>query len=244
LNKPLNGLKVLGLIPARGGSKGVPHKNIKLLCGKPLLQYTAETALAANRLSRIVLSTEDEEIAEMGKACGLEVPFMRPAELAEDQTPMLPVVQHALTWLEKRGQRFDAVCLLQPTNPLRTAAVIDGCIELLETSDADCAVTVLPVPAEHNPHWVYFKDKDGSLRLSTGEAMPISRRQDLPEAFHREGSVYVTRRNIVIEENSLYGKRVVGYPMHREHSVNIDNMSDWQRAEILLAGVNHETVRT
>lgn len=230
-------LKVLGLIPARGGSKGVPHKNIRLLCGKPLLQYTAAAALAAKGLAQVVLSTEDEEIAEVGRFCGLHVPFMRPPELAEDQTPMLPVVQHALTWFEKRGQQFDAVCLLQPTNPLRTAAVIDGCIALLEKSHADAAVTVLAVPAEHNPHWVYFKDEAGALRLSTGEAMPISRRQDLPEAFHREGSVYVSRRDVVMEEHSLYGKRVVGYQMNGEQSVNIDTLSDWQRAEKLLTGI-------
>lgn len=230
-------MRILGLIPARGGSKGVPHKNIKALCGRPLLQYTADSALAATRLSQVVLSTEDEEIADVGRYCGLEVPFMRPPELAEDETPMLPVVQHALTWFEKRGQPFDAVCLLQPTNPLRTAAVIDGCIELFIESGADAAVTVLPVPAEHNPHWVYFRGEDGALRLSTGEAMPISRRQELPEAFHREGSVYVSRRKVVMEENSLYGRRVVGYPLKAECSVNIDNLSDWQRAEKLLLGM-------
>src|SRR5262249_52826405 len=154
----------------------------------------------------------------VGRACGLEVPFLRPAELAEDQAPMLPVVQHALTWFEKRNQRFDAICLLQPTNPLRTAVVIDECIDLLEKSDADAVVTVLTVPAEFNPHWVYFKNADGSLRLSTGESRPIARRQDLPEAFHREGSVYVTRRNVVMEENSLYGKRVVGFPLDSKQS--------------------------
>jgi CMP-N,N'-diacetyllegionaminic acid synthase len=227
-------MQVLGLIPARGGSKGVSRKNVRSLCGRPLLQYTADSALAARRLSQVVLSTEDEEIADVGRYCGLQVPFLRPPELAEDQTPMLPVVQHALTWFEKRGQRFDAVCLLQPTNPLRSSAIIDGCIELFEESQADAAVTVLPVPAEHNPHWVYFKGDDGALRLSTGEAMPISRRQDLPEAFHREGSVYVSRRDVVMEENSLYGRRVVGYPLKAEYSVNIDNLSDWHRAEKLL----------
>ncbi len=227
-------MRILGLIPARGGSKGVPHKNIRVLCGKPLLQYTADAALASRRLARVVLSTEDEEIADVGRYCGIEVPFMRPAELAEDETPMLPVVQHALTWFEKRGERFDALCLLQPTNPLRTTATIDGCIELFEKHEPDALITILPVPAEYNPHWVYYKSQDGGLRLSTGEAMPISRRQDLPEAFHREGSIYITRRDVVMEEQSLYGKRVLGYPLHAEQSVNIDHMRDWQRAEQLL----------
>jgi CMP-N-acetylneuraminic acid synthetase len=229
-------MRVLGLIPARGGSKGIPRKNIRPLGGKPLLQYSAESALAARRLARVVLSTDDEEIAKIGLECGLEVPFLRPAELAEDTTPTLPVVQHAIRWLESEGERFDAVCLLQPTNPFRRAEHIDDCIDLLEKSGADSAVSLLPVPAEYNPHWVYFQDEEGSLRLSTGEETPIPRRQALPPAFHREGSVYVTRRNVVMDENSLYGKRVVGYLMEADSSVNIDNQEDWERAVRMLSG--------
>lgn len=228
--------KVLGLIPARGASKGVPRKNIKLLCGKPLLEYTAESALACRFLSRVILSTDDEEVAEVGLRCGLEVPFLRPAELAADDTPMLPVVQHSVRWMEQLGERFDAICLLQPTNPLRRAKDIDGCIELLMQSEADAVVTVLPVPAEYNPHWVYFEDNDGGLYLSTGDPSPIARRQDLPPAFHREGSVYVTRRDVVMEGNSLYGERLIGYRLDSAASVNIDTTEDWQRAAVMLSG--------
>lgn len=227
-------MNVLGLIPARGGSKGVPRKNIKPLAGKPLLNYTAQAALASKHLTRVILSTEDDEIAAVGRACGVEVPFLRPAELAQDTTPTLPVVQHALQFLEEQGSHFDAVCLLQPTNPLRRAADIDGCIELLEREQADTVFTVLAVPAEHNPHWVYFRNGDGSLRLSTGEASPIPRRQDLPPAYHREGSVYVTRQDVVMVNHSLYGARVLGYEIERRRSVNIDTVSDWARAEALL----------
>jgi len=227
-------LRVLGLIPARGGSKGVPRKNIRLLCGKPLLQYTAEAALSAHLLSHVILSTEDEEIAQVGRRCGLDVPFLRPAELAQDHTPTLPVVQHAVNWMETHGEHFDAICLLQPTNPLRLPQVIDACIELLKQSEVDAVVTILPVPAEYNPHWVYFQDEDGLLRLSTGELDPIPRRQSLPVAFHREGSVYVTRRNIVMAQNSLCGRSLVGYPLDPEQSVNIDGLEDWERAERLL----------
>lgn len=227
-------MRVLGLIPARGGSKGVPRKNIRLLCGKPLLQYTAEAALAAHLLSHVILSTEDEEIAQVGRQCGLDVPFLRPAELAQDDTPTLPVVQHAVNWMEKHGEHFDAICLLQPTNPLRLPLVIDACIELLKQSDVDAVVTILPVPAEYNPHWVYFQDEDGLLRLSTGELDPVPRRQSLPVAFHREGSVYAMRRNIVMEQNSLCGRSLVGYPLDPEQSVNIDGLEDWERAERLL----------
>ena len=232
-------MKTLAIIPARGGSKGIPRKNIRPLCGKPLLQYTAESALAARRLSRVILSTEDEEIAEVGMLCGLEVPFLRPTELAQDNTPMLPVIQHAVWWMETLGLHFDAICLLQPTNPVRRPEDIDACIELLEDSNADAVVTLLPVPPEYNPHWVYFQDDAGLLHLSTSEATPVPRRQDLPPAFHREGSVYVTRRDVVVEDNSLYGKRLVGYLLAPEQSVNIDRPEDWERAErLLLAGVN------
>jgi CMP-N-acetylneuraminic acid synthetase len=230
-------MRVLGIIPARGGSKGVARKNVRALCGRPLLAYTADAALSARCLSRVVLTTEDEEIARIGRECGLEVPFMRPAELAADDTPMLPVVRHAILTLEDMGDCFDAICLLQPTNPLRDASLIDACIELLAGEGADSVVTVLPVPHEHNPHWVYFRDDDGALRLSTGEPAPIARRQDLPPAFHREGSVYVTRRDVVVHRNSLYGDRLLGLPVEPERCVNIDSIDDWHRAERLVGAV-------
>ncbi|MFL6200264.1 MAG: cytidylyltransferase domain-containing protein [Thermoanaerobaculia bacterium] len=229
-------MRVLGIVPARGGSKGIPGKNVRLLGGKPLLAWTAEAALAARRLSRVVLTTDDERIAEVGRACGLEVPFLRPAELAQDDTPTLPVLRHAVAELEKAGDRFDAVCLLQPTSPFRRADDIDGCIELLETG-LDAVVSVLPVPPEHNPHWVYFRDGDGLLRLATGEEQPIPRRQELPPAFHRDGAVYVTRRDVLMEGNSLYGKRLGGYLIEAlidSRGVNLDTPADWERAEKLV----------
>ena len=226
-------MRVLGVVPARGGSKGIPRKNVRLLAGRPLLAWTAEAALAARRLARVVLTTDDEEIAEVGRRCGLEVPFLRPAELALDDTPTLPVLQHAVAELERAGDRFDAVCLLQPTSPLRRAGDIDGCIDLLETSGLDAVVSVLPVPPEHNPHWVYFRDGEGLLRLATGEDQPIPRRQELPPAFHRDGAVYVTRRDVLMNGNSLFGRRLGGY-LADSRSVNLDTPADWERAERLF----------
>lgn len=199
-----------------------------------MLQYTAEAALEARHLTRVILSTESDEIANVGRQCNLEVLFQRPPELSRDETPMLPVVQHALAFMERLGERLDAVCLLQPTNPLRRGEDIDACIELFQTSQADAVISVLPVPSEHNPHWVYFTDESGALRLSTGESEPIPRRQDLPPAYHREGSVYVTRRSTLVEGGNLYGKRLLGYVMDHHRSVNIDNLDDWERAEQLL----------
>lgn len=226
-------MRVLGLIPARGGSKGIPGKNVRLLGGRPLLAHTAEVARAARRLSRVVLSTDDEGIAEVGRSCGLEVPFLRQVELAHDETPTLPVVQHAVAELERAGDRFDAVCLLQPTSPLRRPEDVDGCIEMLEERELDAVVSVLPVPPEHNPHWVYFRDGEGLLRLATGEEQPIPRRQELPPAFHRDGSIYVTRRDVLLA-GSLYGRRLGGY-LASGRSVNLDTPADWERAERLIA---------
>jgi CMP-N-acetylneuraminic acid synthetase len=226
--------RVLGLIPARGGSKSVPRKNVRPLNGRPLLAYTAEAALAARRLTRVVLSTEDAEIASVGRALGLDVPFERPATLAEDDTPTLPVVQHALRSLEARGERYDLVCLLQPTMPFRDPGEIDGCIDLLERRDADAVVTVRRVPTEYNPHWVYFMDAGEALRLSTGARSPIPRRQALPAAFHRDGAVYVVRTSVVLEQGSLYGDRLYGYEVDSPRRANIDTLDDWDRAERLL----------
>ncbi|CAN5348714.1 acylneuraminate cytidylyltransferase family protein [soil metagenome] len=232
-------MKVLGLIPARGGSKEVPRKNVRPLAGKPLLAWTIETALAARCLDRVVVSTDDDEIAEVGLAYHAEVPFRRPPELAADETPMLPVVRHAIQCLEETGDRFDAVCLLQPTTPFRRPEDIDGCIELLESTVADSVVSVVPVPTDHNPYWVYFEDGAGWLRLSTGGIEPISRRQDLPCAYCRDGAVYVTRRDVVIERSSLYGDRLAGYHTDSGYSVNVDTLEDWARAESTLSQRQH-----
>jgi CMP-N,N'-diacetyllegionaminic acid synthase len=230
-------MRVLGVIPARGGSKGISRKNVALLNGKPLIAYTIEAAKQSARLTRTIVSTEDPEIATTAERFGAEAPFVRPAELARDETPMLPVLIHAVGWIEDQGEKFDAVCLLQPTNPMRTASDIDGCIELMERSEADTVFTVLTVPQHYNPHWVYESDSNGNLRLSTGEHNPIPRRQQLPPAFHREGSVYIVKRNVLMEQNTLYGPRVCGYRMKAERSVNIDEPSDWKRAATLVAGV-------
>jgi CMP-N-acetylneuraminic acid synthetase len=226
-------MRVLGIVTARGGSKGVPGKNIRSLAGKPLIAWTAEAALGAKSLARVILTTDDERIADVGRRCGLEVPFMRPPELAADNTPTMPVLQHAITMLESAGDRYDAVCLLQPTHPLRPAGLIDGCIDLMTRSGADAVVTVLPVPHHFNPHWLYEQDSGGMLVLATGEANPIPRRQELPPAYRREGSVYLTRCNVLMA-GSLYGARLKGYPVDESQDLDIDTLEDWERAEAVL----------
>jgi CMP-N,N'-diacetyllegionaminic acid synthase len=224
-------MRILGLIPARGGSKGVPRKNIRLLGGKPLLAYTTEPALKVKSLSRVILSTDDPEIASIGMQLGLDVPFLRPAELAEDTTPTLPVVKHALKFLKDAGEEFDAVCLLQPTNPLRNSEDIEASIEKFISGGYDSLVSMLEVPHEHNPYWVFFEDEEGLLHLSTGGTEPIPRRQMLPKAYHREGSIYITKTNVILDKNSLFGDKIGGYLMKTACPINIDTMEDWKVAE-------------
>jgi CMP-N,N'-diacetyllegionaminic acid synthase len=232
-------VRTLGLIPARGGSTRIPRKAVKLLAGKPLLAYTAESAQEARRLTRIVLSTDDEEIAALGRWLGLEVPFRRPADLADHDTPMLATVRHAVKMLEDAGEQIDAVCLLQPTAPMRTARQIDACIDLLDRSGADAVVTIVPIPSEYHPAWAYRAGPDDEIRLWAGARDPITRRQDLEPAFCRSGDVYVTRRDVIVEHNSLYGGHVLGYPVDPGSTINLNEPEDWRRAEALLSLDQH-----
>jgi len=224
-------MKILGLIPARGGSKGVPRKNIKPLAGKPLLAYTAEQALASKLLDRVILSTNDEEIAEVGRKCGLEVPFMRPDELAQDNSGSLGVVKHALAFFERQGEFFDAVCLLQVTSPYRPDGAIDEVIELFKKKRPDSLVSVQRVPDEFNPHWIFEIGENGYLHIATGEKKIIPRRQELPPAYHRDGAIYITSAECIKTKESLIGEKIVAYPIESPVLINIDTMEDWERAE-------------
>lgn len=219
---------VLGIVPARGGSKGIPRKNIRPLAGKPLLEYTAAAVLAAKSLSRTILSTEDSQIAAIGKSAGLEVPFLRPAELAVDSTPMIDVVLHALRWAESEGISYDAVCILQPTSPLRSAATVDRCISLLWERDVDSVISIRPVPTEFNPHWVYFETTDGLLQPSMKNCPEVPCRQQLPRAFHADGSIFLARTETVVEEHTLKGKRMLGLVSPEQESVDLDTEEQWQ----------------
>lgn len=234
-NSNVKSLFVLGVITARGGSKGVERKNIRSLGGEPLISYTIRAALGASLLSRVIVSTDDAEIAATCTRYGASVPFVRPSALAEDNTPTLPVLKHAARWYEENEGSIDAVCLLQPTNPFRPSRWIDGCVARFLQTGADSVVTVLPVPCEYNPHWVYFESGNGALELSTGGCDPIPRRQLLPNAWHREGSVYVCSRDTLLEGSSLFGSKLVGYRVSRRWSANIDTEADWREVEDRLA---------
>ncbi len=227
-------MKVIAIIPARSGSKGVPGKNIRLLGSKPLLQYSAEAALNAEMVNNTILSTDSENIATIAKNCGVEVPFIRPEELATDKASSIDVVIHAINFLEEQGKFFDAVCLLQPTNPFRAKGFIDRAIKQFIQKDADCLISVLPVPHEFNPHWIFEPDKKGGLSIATGEKEIIRRRQDLPAAFFRDGSIYITKTSVIKEQRSFYGNHIAYIESDPLFYVNIDNENDWLKAESKL----------
>lgn len=217
---------VLGIVPARGGSKGIPGKNIRQLAGKPLLAHTAIAAKKSTYLSRILLTTDDAEIARVGKQAGLEVPFIRPAELALDSTPMIDVVLHVLQWVRERGERYDAICLLQPTSPLRSGETIDRCIRSLWHRGVDTVVSVRPVPHEYNPYWVFVETGEGLLERSVRDR-EISCRQQLPNAYRCDGGVYVVRTPVIIENHALYGQTTLGVPSPESEAFDLDTEEQW-----------------
>ncbi len=227
-------MRVLGLVPARGGSVGVPRKNIRLLHGKPLLFYTAECAAKARSLARVVLTTDDEEIADVGRSAGLEVPFLRPAELSRGDTPSLPVAQHAVRFLEAQGDRFDAVCLLQPTSPLRDPSDIDGAVDLLERTGADSVISFVDVGEKH-PARMKVVEADGRVvDPPFAESVEGQRRQDLPKLYLRDGSIYLTRRDVLMERGSFKGDDCRAFLVPAERAVNIDTPWDLFLAEQAL----------
>ncbi|MCH8536093.1 MAG: acylneuraminate cytidylyltransferase family protein [Flavobacteriaceae bacterium] len=231
MNNKIN--RILAIIPARGGSKGVPRKNIKELGGKPLLAYTAEAALASKWIDSVILSSEDEEIIKVAKDYGVEVPFVRPQELAQDQSGSIEVVEHAIKFFEEKGAYFDAVILLQATSPFREEGFIDRAVQKFIDSGADALVSVLPVPHEFNPHWVFEADNNDNLSIATGEKHIIKRRQDLPKAYFRDGSIYITKTE-VLKKGSFFGEKLTYIESNPKLYVNIDTMEDWKKAEEMV----------
>ena len=232
--------QVLGIIPARGGSKGIPNKNIRLLAGHPLMGYTADVARTSGIIDRLILSTDSQEIAKVGQSLGIEVPFIRPSELAQDDTPMQPVVEHAVMELERKGWSPALVVLLQPTAPLRKPYHLVEAISLLETTGCDSVVSVVEIPKHFSPHYL-MKILDGRLLNFLPEGQKITRRQDVVPAYSRDGAIYAIRRDVLMIEHTLYGKDCRPLIIPTEESVNLDTLEDWERAEELLANYTPST---
>ena len=230
-------MRILGIIPARGGSKGIPRKNIKILGGQPLLKYTWDVASKSKYLTTVILSTEDDGIMEVGKSLGIPIPFKRPISLSEDASTSLDVIKHALNFYEQKGEPFDAVCLLQVTSPFRTVSFLDEAIKKFIDSKSDALVSVLEVPHEYNPHWTFKADSSDQLSISTGEQKIITRRQDLPKTYHRDGSIYLTKASVILNESSLFGNSLSYILSNKNTHVNIDTMEDWNKAEVICKNI-------
>jgi CMP-N-acetylneuraminic acid synthetase len=226
-------MEILGIIPARGGSKGIPRKNLAPLGGRPLIAHTCNAARGSRRLTRIVVSTDDPEVAAVAERLGVEVPFPRPAALAADETPMLDVLLDLVSTLERDGYHPDALVLLQPTSPFRRAEHIDGAVDLLLESGADSVVSVVPVPHQFTPLSLMRLDGDRLVPVS-GEPGPL-RRQDKAMLFARNGpAVLALRTPVLVGQRVLYGRDTRALIMSREDSVDIDDAFDLEVAELLL----------
>lgn len=223
----------LGIITARGGSKGIPRKNIKDLCGKPLIAYTIAAARESTLLTRCIVSTDDAEIASVARAAGGDVPFLRPDELATDTASSLAVAQHALRMLHDAGEWYDYAMILQPTSPLRTAADIDACIAMIVDTDADSVMSVVEL-ADFAPKKIKRIADDALLPyFGEGEGKTSARRQTLEPAYKRNCAIYLTRASCVME-GDLFGAVSRPYVMPEERSVDINAPVDFAFAEFFL----------
>lgn len=224
---------VLALIPARSGSKGLPGKNIRSFHGRPLLHWTIAAARESGVAERVIVSTDDAAMAEIAQAGGAEIPFLRPPELARDETPMLDVALDVLEKLEA-----DALLLLQPTSPLRGAADIRAAAALL--GDFDAVVSVAPV--KQHPHWLQRIDDAGGLRPYEASS-EAARRQELPPVYMLNGAIYFVRTEALRRERTFRPARTRAYIMPPERSVDIDTEIDWQLAELLCTAANPPSTR-
>jgi CMP-N,N'-diacetyllegionaminic acid synthase len=228
-------MEVLAVIGARGGSKTLPGKNVALLGGKPLIGWTIEAALGAALVNRTIVTTDDPEIAMVARRHGAELPFMRPAKLAGDETPSTDAIIHAVEWLESYDNyRPDIVVSLQPTSPQRTAADIDAALSLMTARDADSVVSV--TPADPHPYWTKTLDADGWITAFIPTEKPIIRRQDLPPVYALNGAIYAATREVLLTTRSWYTARTAAYIMPSERSLDIDTAMDFRIAQTMIEG--------
>jgi CMP-N,N'-diacetyllegionaminic acid synthase len=224
----INGKRVLAIIPARGGSKGIPRKNIAQVAGKPLIAWTIEEAKKSRYIDRLILSSEDPEIIEVAKLFGCDVPFVRPKEIAMDDTPGIDPVIHAC----KELPGYEYVVLLQPTSPLRLAVDIDSCIEKCEESSAPACVSV--TEPDKSPYWMYSMESDDKLKPIMKEEKRYARRQDIPKVYALNGAVYVGKSDWVMEKRTFVTEETVAYIMPTTRSIDIDVKTDLLYADTLL----------
>lgn len=219
-------MNILGLIPARGGSKGIPKKNLYPILNEPLIRYTIDPALQSDYLSNVIVSTDSDEIAQVSRDLGAEAPFIRPKDFANDHSSALDVVVHAIDFYRKQGIEFELIVYLQPTSPLRTTKVIDECIKMMADSDADSLVSVMDVPHQYSVDSQMY-DVDGYLEPLGENGIGRLRRQEKVNYVARNGpAVLITRPNTIERFQSLYGTKTLSYKMEKLASLDIDDLDD------------------
>jgi len=228
-------MRTLALVMARGGSKGVPGKNMRVLAGKPLVVHTIEEARKCRLLDRIIISTDSAEIAETARMSGAEVPFLRPQELAGDASPVIDATIHALNWLANEGYDPEYSMLLQPTSPLRTSEDMEHVIKLASDKNADAVVSVCP--STHHPYLARKIDSSGKLSNLIDTPLAGARRQDLPESFSLNGAVYLVKTKVLCEKRSWNLPGAYAYVMPQERSFDIDSEWDLQVVDFLLSQI-------
>jgi len=232
-------MSIVAIIPARGGSKGIPRKNLMWVAGQPLIAYSIEAARNATSVDRVLISTDDREVADVARQLGAEVPFLRPPELANDTAPMIGVLKHALAWLESQGVAVEALVLLQPTSPLRTSRHIEEAVALFRSTAASSVVSVVEVPHQFNPVSVMKMTPKGALAPFLGDQSAITRRQDKSIAYARNGPAVLVCHPDTLRQGELYGERCLPYVMSDDDSLDIDTASDLALAEQALQLKNH-----
>lgn len=231
-------MKVLGILPARGGSKGLPGKNIRPCAGKPLLAWAASAMLNCDLLARRICSTDDPAIAAVAEDCGLELPFMRPAELAADDTPAIQVLQHALAELDPQAEIFTHVLVVQATSPTVKADDIARAIHLAETEQADTVITAYPASRVH-PSLMFSLDDQRQPRWLLQDGSHAVRRQEQPDFYIRTGLLYLIR-TATLQAGQVYGDRLRSLMIDEQRAIAIDDEQDFQRAQqFLMQGENH-----
>lgn len=232
-------MKILAIIPARGGSKGVLRKNISMLNKRSLISYTIKAALESD-LTDILVSTEDNEIAEISRKLGAEVPFIRPSNLSTDSAESAPVIEHALKFMEKKnGFKYDSIIMLQPTSPLRTSKHINESIDLYNSMTCDSVVSIVSVGGNHPLRMKKLEGNKLTNYIDQG-FWNMKPRQSLPDVFIRNGAIYMIDRESFMKTKQLIGSNCLGYEMSEKESINIDTELDLMLAEILLKRLRND----
>jgi len=226
-------MKILAIIPARGGSKAVPGKNIRQVGGKPLIGWTISAALAAESIDRVIVSTDSQEIAETTRQYGAEVPFLRPDEISQDDTPGIEPILHAVRWCsQEEGYQPDYVICLQPTSPFRTSADIESAIDLARVRDADSVISVSPV--DHHPNWMQVIDNKGRLKDFIKGGSKVNKRQDMGAVYALNGAIYLIRTTSLLSRKTFFVPDTLAYIMPPERSLDIDTPWDMHLANLLF----------